>query len=117
MDGLRYIEFRPYRPNFTQPLAKRKRQARTNSSAATVRPRKASMRHAPCAHYGPASGAKFGRPWMYTHRRYEDPAVTKPIVDNNTAGDRKMEYLIPLGIVVLWFVLQIWILPRLGVNT
>ncbi len=43
--------------------------------------------------------------------------MTKPIVDNNTAGDRKMEYLIPLGIVVLWFVLQIWILPRLGVNT
>jgi len=32
-------------------------------------------------------------------------------------GGRIMEFLVPLGIVALWFILQIWVLPRLGVRT
>jgi len=28
-----------------------------------------------------------------------------------------MELLIPLGILVVWFVLQVWVLPRFGVKT
>jgi hypothetical protein len=29
----------------------------------------------------------------------------------------RMEVLVPLGILVVWLVLQIWVLPRLGVPT
>lgn len=32
-------------------------------------------------------------------------------------GDKTMEFLIPVGVLVVWFVLQAWILPRLGVPT
>jgi hypothetical protein len=28
-----------------------------------------------------------------------------------------MELLIPLGILLFWFILQAWVLPRLGVRT
>jgi hypothetical protein len=28
-----------------------------------------------------------------------------------------MEILVPLGILVGWFILQIWVLPRFGVRT
>jgi len=28
-----------------------------------------------------------------------------------------MELLIPLGIVAVWIVLQVWVLPRFGVKT
>jgi hypothetical protein len=34
----------------------------------------------------------------------------------NTGG-RAMEVLIPLGILVVWIILQAWVLPRLGVKT
>jgi hypothetical protein len=30
---------------------------------------------------------------------------------------RRMDYLIPLGILALWIVLQIWVLPKAGVRT
>jgi hypothetical protein len=30
---------------------------------------------------------------------------------------RKMELLIPLGILAAWIVLQIWVLPRFGFKT
>jgi hypothetical protein len=30
---------------------------------------------------------------------------------------KQMEVLIPLGLLVGWFVLQAWVLPRFGVNT
>jgi len=33
------------------------------------------------------------------------------------AGGKIMEVLIPLGILVVWFVLQAWVLPRFGVKT
>jgi hypothetical protein len=33
------------------------------------------------------------------------------------SGGKIMELLIPVGILVVWFVLQAWILPRLGVQT
>jgi hypothetical protein len=38
---------------------------------------------------------------------------------NNTAnrGGRTMEILIPLGILVVWIILQAWVLPRFGVKT
>jgi hypothetical protein len=28
-----------------------------------------------------------------------------------------LHYLIPVGVVAVWFILQIWVLPRLGVRT
>lgn len=28
-----------------------------------------------------------------------------------------MEFLVPLGVVVLWIILQVWVLPRFGVKT
>lgn len=30
---------------------------------------------------------------------------------------RTMELLIPLGVLVVWIILQAWVLPRLGVKT
>lgn len=32
-------------------------------------------------------------------------------------GDNAMEILIALGVLVVWIVLQIWVLPRMGVQT
>jgi len=32
-------------------------------------------------------------------------------------GGKPMEVLILVGIVVAWFILQMWVLPRLGVKT
>ncbi len=34
-----------------------------------------------------------------------------------TGGGRTMEVLIPLGVLLLWIVLQAWVLPRLGVKS
>jgi len=34
----------------------------------------------------------------------------------NTGG-KKMEFLVPLGILVVWIILQAWVLPRFGVKT
>ena len=35
-------------------------------------------------------------------------------LDNSS---KSMEYLVPLGILALWIVLQVWVLPRFGVKT
>jgi hypothetical protein len=35
----------------------------------------------------------------------------------NGDGGRKMEYLIPAGILLIWIILQAWVLPRMGVQT
>lgn len=32
-------------------------------------------------------------------------------------GAKKVEYLILLGILVVWIILQVWVLPRFGVRT
>jgi hypothetical protein len=32
-------------------------------------------------------------------------------------GARLMEFLIPLGFLVVWIILQAWVLPRLGIKT
>jgi hypothetical protein len=32
-------------------------------------------------------------------------------------GNIKMEILIAFGVLLVWFALQIWILPRFGVQT
>jgi hypothetical protein len=32
-------------------------------------------------------------------------------------GGTTMEYLIVLGVFVLWLILQVWVFPRLGVGT
>jgi hypothetical protein len=32
-------------------------------------------------------------------------------------GAKPMEFLIPLGVLVAWIILQAWVLPRLGVKT
>ena len=34
-----------------------------------------------------------------------------------STGGNFMELLLPLGILVVWFVLQAWVLPRFGVKT
>ena len=34
----------------------------------------------------------------------------------NTGG-KAMEFLIPLGVLVVWIILQAWVLPRLGIKT
>jgi hypothetical protein len=39
-----------------------------------------------------------------------------PVAANNE-GAKTMEFLIPLAVLVAWFVLQAWVLPRLGVKT
>jgi hypothetical protein len=33
------------------------------------------------------------------------------------AGGKAMEFLIPLGVLVVWIILQAWVLPRFGVKT
>ena len=40
---------------------------------------------------------------------------TKPGTANK--GGKVMEVLIPLGVLVVWFILQAWVLPRFGVKT
>lgn len=37
--------------------------------------------------------------------------------NNTNRGGNTMEILIPLGILVVWIILQIWVLPRFGVKT
>jgi hypothetical protein len=32
-------------------------------------------------------------------------------------GGKTMEFLILLGVLVAWIILQVWVLPRLGVKT
>jgi hypothetical protein len=34
-----------------------------------------------------------------------------------STGGNKMELLIPLGVLVVWIILQAWVLPRLGMKT
>jgi hypothetical protein len=40
-------------------------------------------------------------------------------ITNATAnrGGRTMEIVIPLGALVIWIILQAWVLPRFGVKT
>jgi hypothetical protein len=38
-------------------------------------------------------------------------------VKDTSTGGNKMELLIPLGVLVVWIILQAWVLPRLGVKT
>jgi hypothetical protein len=38
-------------------------------------------------------------------------------VKGTNTGGNKMELLIPLGVLVVWTILQAWALPRLGVKT
>jgi hypothetical protein len=39
------------------------------------------------------------------------------INEHNKQGVGTMGILIPLGIVVVWIILQVWVLPRFGVKT
>ena len=32
-------------------------------------------------------------------------------------GGKVMEIFIPLGVLVAWFILQVWVLPHFGVKT
>ena len=38
-------------------------------------------------------------------------------VERESKGGKPMEFLIPLGVLVVWIILQAWLLPRLGVKT
>jgi hypothetical protein len=44
-----------------------------------------------------------------------DP-VNQPAARTNKGG-KPMEFLIPLGVLVVWIILQAWVLPRFGVKT
>ncbi len=35
----------------------------------------------------------------------------------NDTGGKGMEYLLIVGFLAAWFILQIWVLPRFGVKT
>jgi hypothetical protein len=39
-----------------------------------------------------------------------------PVAASNQ-GVKPMKLLIPLGVIVVWIILQAWVLPRLGVKT
>jgi hypothetical protein len=38
-------------------------------------------------------------------------------VSASNHGAKPMEFLIPLGVLVVWIILQAWVLPRLGIKT
>jgi hypothetical protein len=38
-------------------------------------------------------------------------------VESQHKGSATMDFLLPVGILVAWIVLQAWILPRFGVST
>jgi hypothetical protein len=38
-------------------------------------------------------------------------------VNCTSTGGKNMELLIPFGVLVVWIILQAWVLPRLGVKT
>jgi hypothetical protein len=40
-----------------------------------------------------------------------------PSPEKAETGGKTMEFLIPLGILLAWIILQAWVLPRLGVKT
>ena len=42
--------------------------------------------------------------------------VNRPVA-RASKGGKAMEFLIPLGVLVVWIILQAWALPRLGVKT
>jgi len=44
-----------------------------------------------------------------------EPA-SHPVAASNK-GAKPMEFLIPLGVLVVWIILQAWVLPRLGLKT
>ena len=42
--------------------------------------------------------------------------ASRPVAASNQ-GAKPMELLIPLGVLVVWIILQAWVLPRLGIKT
>jgi hypothetical protein len=44
-----------------------------------------------------------------------EPA-NRPVAASNPRA-KPMEFLIPLGVLVVWIILQAWVLPRFGVKT
>lgn len=38
-------------------------------------------------------------------------------VPASNQGAKPMAFLIPFGVLVVWIILQAWVLPRLGVKT
>ncbi|MCX7699551.1 MAG: hypothetical protein N2039_01605 [Gemmataceae bacterium] len=44
-------------------------------------------------------------------------ACESPLNRTGTLRGRLMELLLPLVVLVVWFVLQAWLLPKLGVPT
>jgi hypothetical protein len=39
-----------------------------------------------------------------------------PVAARNQ-GAKPMEFLIPLSVLVVWIILQAWVLPRVGIKT
>ena len=42
--------------------------------------------------------------------------MSETVTDRQMRGG-KMEFLIPLALLAVWIILQVWVLPRLGVKT
>jgi hypothetical protein len=42
--------------------------------------------------------------------------MTEPVARVSKVG-KPMEFLIPLGVLAVWVIVQAWVLPRLGVPT
>jgi hypothetical protein len=38
-------------------------------------------------------------------------------LETANTGGKAMDFRIPLGVLVVWIILQAWVLPRLGVKT
>ena len=51
------------------------------------------------------------------YRRIELRQPMNINVATASRGAKTMEILIPLGIFVVWIILQVWVLPRFGVKT
>jgi hypothetical protein len=65
------------------------------------------------------NGLGAARADFFTHK-YRYIGINKPMDTKNppaNKGGKTMEFLILLGVVVGWIILQAWILPRFGVKT
>jgi hypothetical protein len=53
----------------------------------------------------------------HKYRNVEIDKLMEANTETVNSGGRIMEFLIALSVLVVWIVLQAWVLPRLGVPT
>jgi hypothetical protein len=54
---------------------------------------------------------------FFAHKYRNIETLPSMSIKGTNTGGNKMELLIPLGVFVVWIVLQAMVLPRLGVKT